>query len=77
MKMRSVAKTKPLRRWIVTRVVHEYFEVVARTAKEAKDEALDPHSVSIKQETAVLHDDQTGIGNSSFHPTKVSYEKTI
>lgn len=54
-------KTKPMRRWIVTRTVREHFSVVARTRQEAKDGAEDPRSVIIKRETAALSDDQTGL----------------
>ena len=45
----------PIRRWTVTRIVHELYDVEARTRKEALDKAEDPHTVYIKGERAVLN----------------------
>jgi hypothetical protein len=54
-------KTKPMQRWIVTRFVREYFEVIAPSRQEAIDNAEDPYSAIIKRETAVLSKDQNGL----------------
>lgn len=50
-----------VRRWCVTRVVHEYFQVFAVSRQEAKDKAEDPSSVAIVRESATLSDDQTDL----------------
>lgn len=42
-------------RWKVCRVVKESFDVEAETRQEALDRAVDPYSVDVIRETAVLN----------------------